>query len=452
MPARNDRGRSARARAFEILGRVEQTAAFASRLLDSHEAEIDDPRDAALVHDTVLGVLRWQAVLDHALGRVATRPPDAMDPAVRRVLRIGAYALLFQDRVPDLAAVDTAVELIKSVADRAQVSFVNGVLRALARRGRDVLPDEPARGDARALALFHSHPEWWVRRAISRTGWDTAVELLLGNNRPAPTVLRPDLRRTTPRELQDRLSADGVRTEACATVREALRVTAGSLRRARAFRDGLAWVQDEASQLVPSLFGRVLRPRVADLCAAPGTKTLCLRESLPLGGVIVASDLHPGRLRRLQENAARFDASEILAVAADMSTGRPPLVGPFDHVLIDAPCSGTGTLRRHPEIRWRLGPDDLRDLADRQGRILETGASMVGPGGTVLYAVCSVEPEEGEQVVTALLDRHREFDVVDARERVPFPARRQVGEDGALRTSPANGMDGFFAILLRRRS
>jgi 16S rRNA (cytosine967-C5)-methyltransferase len=439
-----------RSRAFEILRRVEDGGAYATRVLETHEAELDDPRDAALLHDTVLGVLRWQAALDHALAQVANRSGDAMDPAVRRVLRIGAYALLFQDRVPDFAAVDTAVELIKSIAGRPQASFVNGVLRALARRGRDALPGEPERGDAGALARLHSHPEWWVRRVISRLGWDAAGELLRSDNRPAPTVLRPDLKRTTPRELQQRLAADGVRTEACETVREALRVEGGAFRRAAAFREGLAWVQDEASQLVPALFGRVLRRRVADVCAAPGIKTLCLREGLPSGGTVVATDLHAGRLRRLRDNAARVGASEILAVAADMSTGRPPLVGPFDHVLVDAPCSGTGTLRRHPEIRWRRRPEDLRHLAERQSRILETGASLLGSGGTVLYAVCSLEPEEGEGVVADFLARHGGFDVEDARQRVPPPARQWVGADGALRTSPVNGMDGFFAVVLRR--
>jgi 16S rRNA (cytosine967-C5)-methyltransferase len=442
---------SARQRAFEILRRVEESRAFATPLLEVHEDRIADPRDAALLHDTVLGVLRWQALLDHVIARLASRPPAAMDPEVRRALRIGAHALLFQDRVPAFAAVDTAVGLIKSRAPRPQVSFVNGVLRALARSGRDALPGEAAVGDAAALAVRHSHPEWWVRRKLDRLGWDRTVDLLAGDNRPAPTVLRPDLKRATPRELQARLAAEGVRTERCMRVPEALRVVSGPLRRSRVLREGRAWVQDEASQLVTDLFGRVLRPRVLDLCAAPGIKTLRLRESLPLPGAIVAVDRNPRRLRKLLENVARVGATEILVVAADAAADTAPLRGPFDHVLVDAPCSGTGTLRRHPEIRWRLRPEDLPALAERQLRILETAARLVASGGSVLYSVCSLEPEEGEQVVAAFLERHSEFDVVDGRERVGAPARGLIAEDGALRTSPVDAMDGFFGVVLARR-
>jgi len=444
--------RTARDRAYEILRRVEESGAYAAPLLDSHEAEIGDPREAALLHEMVLGVLRWQAALDHATGKVASRPPKAMDPAVRRVLRIGAYALLFLDRVPDFAAVDSAVDLMRRVAPPSRAAFVNGVLRSLARTGRELLPPDPMPGDVEALALAHSHPSWWVRRRVELAGWTDAVKLLRANNRAAPTVLRTNLERTTPAELQARFRAEGVGTERCALVREALRVVAGPFRHTRAFREGFAWAQDEASQLVPTLFGGVLRPRVADLCAAPGIKTLQLREALPMGGTIVAADRHLGRLRRLLANLERVGATEVLPLAADMAAGRTPLRGTFDHVLVDAPCSGTGTFRRHPEIRWRLGSDDLESLSARQLRILETAETLVGPGGSLLYAVCSMEPEEGEGTVTRFLERHPGFDVVDAADRVPPAARSRVGGDGALRTDPADGMDGFFAILLRRRT
>lgn len=364
---------------------------------------------------------------------------------------MGAYALLFLDRIPDFAAVDSSVDLIRQVAPPSRAGFVNGVLRAVARAGRELLPPGPAPGDVDGLAVAGSHPRWWVRRCVETAGWDRTVELLRANNRPAPAVLRPNLKRTTPDDLQARLRAEGVRTEHCAVVPEALRVVAGPFRHTRAFRGGYAWAQDEASQLVPTLFGRVLRPRVADLCAAPGIKTLQLREALPMGGTIVATDRHPGRLRRLISNLERVGASDVLTAAADMAAGRAPLRGKFDHVLVDAPCSGTGTFRRHPEIRWRIRPDDLVNLSARQLGILETAATLLDHRGTLLYAVCSMEPEEGEGTVTRFLDRHPDFDVVDAVERVPETARRLVGADGALRTHPVDRMDGFFAVLLRRR-
>jgi 16S rRNA (cytosine967-C5)-methyltransferase len=285
---------------------------------------------------------------------------------------------------------------------------------------------------------------------VESYGWEWTRKLLEANNRPAPAVLRPNLRRTTPADLRSRLASEGIATEGCPVVPEALRVVGGPFRHTRAFREGYAWAQDEASQLVPTLFGRVLRPRVADLCAAPGIKTLQLREALPVGGTLVATDRHPGRLRRLLSNLERIGADDVLVAAADMAGARPALKGKFDHVLVDAPCSGTGTFRRHPEIRWRIGPDDLVSLSARQLRILETAETLLGRGGTLLYAVCSLEPEEGEGTVARFLDRHPEFDIVDPSDRVPAAARRLVGEDGALRTDPVDRMDGFFAVLLKR--
>jgi 16S rRNA (cytosine967-C5)-methyltransferase len=442
--------RPARDLAFEILRRVEVDAAHAGRLLDHHLPSVRDPREAGLLHEIVLGVLRRQRALDHALDQVASRPTDAMDLEVRLALRIGAYGLLCLDRVPDHAAVASAVDLTKRRGPRAASGFVNGTLRELARRGTRALPPVPEPGDPGALAIYHSHPEWWVRRVVERLGWEEAARLLAANNRPAPITLRPNLRKTTPRDLQQRLLAEGVGTEPGRVVDDALRVTSGRAQATRAFRDGYAWVQDEASQLIPRLFGRVLRPRVLDACAAPGGKTLQLAEAVPLGGVIVAADRHAGRLGRLRENLTRLDIDAVRTVAADMEGAGSPFRGSFDHILVDAPCSGTGTLRRHPEIRWRLGAGDLADLAARQQRILENTARWLVPGGTLVYAVCSLEPEEGERVVERFLERNRDFRLEDPARHLPPRARRLVGSEG-LRTAPSEaGLDGFYGALLAR--
>jgi 16S rRNA (cytosine967-C5)-methyltransferase len=441
---------SARDLVFEILRRVEVDAAHAGRLLDHHLPTLRDPRESALLHEMVLGVLRMQGVLDHALGQVASRPAEAMDLEVRLALRIGAYGLLFLDRVPDHAAVGSAVDLVKRRGPRGAAGFVNGALRELARRGTRALPPAPEPGDTGALATYHSHPEWWVRRVVERSGWDEAMRLLAADNRPAPVSLRPNLRRTTPRELQQRLLVEGVRTVPGRVVDDALRVTSGRAQTTRAFGDGYAWVQDEASQLIPRLFGRVLRPRVLDACAAPGSKTLQLTEAVPLGGVVVAADRHAGRLGRLRDNLARLDIGAVRTVVADMESPELPFREGFDHILVDAPCSGTGTLRRHPEIRWRLTPGDLADLAARQQRILENAARWLAPGGTLVYAVCSLEPEEGERVVERFLERNRRFRLEDPARHLPPRARRFV-RAGGLRTTPSEaGLDGFYGALLAR--
>lgn len=445
-----ERARTAREVAFEILRRVEDRHAWASVLLDRRESALSDRREAGLLREVVLGVLRRRGSLDHVLAAHSRRSLDRVDPVVRTALRIGAYSILFLDRVPDFAAVDTAVDLVRRAGSGRATGFVNGVLRRIAREGRGALPPVPPEGDVAGLAVHHSHPRWWVERVVGRLGWERASALLAADNEPAPTVLRPNLGRTTPRDLQHRLRREGVETEPCTFVREALRVVSGLPTRTRAFREGFAWIQDEASQLVPRLFGRVLRPRVADLCAAPGTKSAQLHEGLPSGGWIVAVDRHASRLARVREASRRLGLEGVGTVVADLTRG-PALRGRFDHVLLDAPCSGTGTLRRHPEIRWRLDPAGIERLAANQRSMLERAATIVERGGSLVYAVCSLEPEEGERVVRDFLDERRDFRQADTAPVLPASVRPLIDEDGALRTDPARGgLDGFYATLLRR--
>jgi len=441
-----------REEACRILLRVERAGAFAGILLERAVPAVRDPRDAALLHELVMGVLRNRALLDHVVGQVSRRPFETIDPELRVALRIGVYSLLFLDRVPVYAAVDGAVRLVKRGPRRSAAGFANGVLRQVARRGRSLLPPDPAGDDPEGLALHTSHPAWWVRRLLGRCGAEDARALLEADNRPVRPVLRPNLRVTGVDELADELRSGGLDVERCRYAPDALRVSAGSLRRCAALRENRAWVQDEASQLVPALFGERSGPRMADLCAAPGGKSLQLAERLPAGGFLAAVDRHRGRLGRMATNLLRLGIKNVGIVQADMTATRPALRGPFDGILVDAPCSGTGTFRRHPEIRWRLRQEDLKLLAARQRRILDRAASLLAPGGRLVYAVCSMEPEEGEQVVHGLLASRPDLAIADARASLPAAARRLVDEAGFLRTSPADGgLDGFFAAALDRR-
>jgi 16S rRNA (cytosine967-C5)-methyltransferase len=325
------------------------------------------------------------------------------------------------------------------------------VLRSLARSDRAAPLSPPPRGDVEALARRESHPEWWVRRLVERLGWDAAVSLLRRNNEPAPTVLRVNGRTGTPDGLRESLLAEGIDARPCRYAPGGLRVISGNVRRSRALAEGRAWVQDEAAQLVGFMLGRPLGRRVADLCAAPGGKTMQLAEWLPRGGLLVAADRHAGRLRRLVANARRVGAHDVAPLLADMAAGSIPLRGPFDQILLDAPCSGSGTLRRHPEIRWRLRAQDLKLLAARQRRLLETASGLLAPGGRLVYAVCSMEPEEGDEMILSFLRSAPGFRQEDPRPALPDAARGLVTADGFLRTSPARGgLDGFSAALLVR--
>jgi 16S rRNA (cytosine967-C5)-methyltransferase len=459
MPSTDDNSRSAsvssartpetdpRAAAFRILLRVERAGAWASVLLDREEARLADRRDVGLLHALVLGVLRERAVVDHVLATSSSRPIDALDADVRTALRIGAYSLLRLDRVPDHAAVDRAVRLVVG-SRRGAAGFVNAVLRAVAREGAAALPAPPASGDVDSLARFRSHPPWWVRRLVDRVGWERADAILESDNLPASVVLHAHPKRGGRDAVALRLQEEGIRTDPCRIAPRGLAVVSGRIAGSAAIVTGDAWVQDEAAQLVTELFPPEPWQRAADWCAAPGGKTMQLATTAPEGAFVVACDRHLGRLRKVAENLRRVDAVAAAPVNADMASAPP--VGPrFDRILVDAPCSGTGTLRRHPEIRWRLEPGDLKLLAARQLRLLASAAERLAPGGWLVYSVCSLEPEEGEQVVRRLVTTRSDLRLVD-----PTHARPVLGShlaaSGELRTSPEDGMDGFYAALLRR--
>ena len=444
-------GRNPRRDAFAILRRVEDAGAYASALLESRAGAYDDPRDLALLHEIVLGVLRRRRALDHAIARIASRDTGAIEPPVLTALRVGAYALLFLDRVPDFAAVDTAVALVKDAGRAQAAGFVNGVLRAIARDRDALLPADPDRGDVEGLALAHSHPIWWTRRVVSRLGWERASALLASGNEPAATTLAPWEPEGRAEDLAARLATEGVATAPCTFVPGALRVVSGVPQRTPAFREGRFFIQDEASQLAVAMFGERVGPYAADLCAAPGGKALGHARRASKGSLVVAADRNARRLTRLNGSIARLGATGIALVALDATTAARTLAASFDDVLVDAPCSGTGTLRRHPEIRWRLAEEDLPRHAERQGRILRGAAPLVAPGARLVYSVCSMEPEEGEEVVASFLSEHPEFRSEDPRENLPAAAASLVAPDLSLRTTPLDGgMDGFFAACLRR--
>ena len=447
----------ARAEALRILLRVGEEGAWASRLLESLDEQKLDPRDLALVHEIVLGVLRWRGFLDRRLRALCDRPIDRLDPPVREALRMAAYQVILLDRIPSHAAVDESVSLVRSSVGRSAAGFVNAVLRRLSKENESRPEERPGLGaerTPRALAAALSHPEWMVRRALGRFGPEETRSLLLANNAPATVTLRPNPLHAAHTGLAARLETEGVRTAEGGLAPGALRVVSGNPVRTDLFREGAFWVQDEASQIVPLLFPPPWGGLTADLCAAPGGKTFVLATGT--SGRVVAFDIHLHRCARLLAGVRRIiggnitGASRIAIVVGDLASAPPIADGAFDRALVDAPCSGTGVLRRHPEIRWRLAPGHLQDLASLQGRLLDTAWRALKPGGWIVYSVCSLEPEEGEQVVAAFAARSG-CRMADPRAHLPEGARRIIGEDGFLRTFPhRHGTDGFFAALLRK--
>jgi len=449
MPRRVTPGRDARAVAHEVLVRVETEAAFADRLLG---ARLDTLRraDRALASELVYGALAWQGRLDHHLGRLVRGPLDALDPPVRAALRLGLYQLVFLDRVPAYAAVDASVRLAHR-SGRGAAGLVNAVLRRAAREGRErgALLDAPADPLDR-LAVEWSHPRWLVARLADEIGLDDLPALLAAHNTRGPVTVRVNPLRTTVEALARELDESGVHAAPARWADGALALArgAGRLRALPAFLDGRFAFQGEASQLVTALLGVSPGDSVLDACAAPGGKTA--QAAAASGGRVVALDVHRGGVRRIAAETARLGLANARALVADARC--VPLRATFDAVLVDAPCSGLGTLRRHPELRWRRREDDLPRLATLQGELLAGVASLVRRGGTLVYAVCTPMRAETDDVIASFLAEHPRFARESAAAHLPARAAALASADGALRTWPhRHDLDAFFAVRLRAR-
>ena len=399
-----------------------------------------DARDRRWTQELVFGMLRRRGRIDAYLddrvrGGLARLDPDLID-----LLRLGVYQLLFMDSVPAYAAIAQTVELAKQRHGMGASRLANAVLRRVDRERQALaLPED---GDpVGALALRHSHPRWLVARWVARWGAADTERLLEMNNTEAPTVLRPF--GIVREQLEATLETAGVRVEDAPLVPDSIQLAANvSLSDLGAFRKGLFFVQDPASTLVVRYADVPAGALVADLCAAPGGKSLELAREARL---VVAADRSPSRLERLVSNARRVEARNVSAVAQD---ARFPALRPVDAVLVDAPCTGTGTFRRHPDARWRLKISDLAVMSALQRSLLRTAATVVRPGGLLVYSTCSLEPEENDAQIESFLAEHDGW-------RLEPPDAAAVPESvldaGRLRVLPhRHGADGAFAARLRR--
>ena len=425
--------------------------------LAAARTRLHDDRDRSLTLDIVTGTLRWQRSLDHLIEHFARRPVKRIEPEVLMVLRLSAYQILHLDRVPVSAIVDDAVDLTREARKPGASGFVNGVLRALVRQRRHLpLPPRPEDvGDRDAalayLGVTHSHPDWLVERWLDRFGFENAERWVQFNNRPPRLTLRVNTLRGSVEEAVDALRADGVETERTVYAPSALGVVSGNPLRQP--QDGRWVVQDEASQLVTLVVNAKPGERVLDLCAAPGGKTTAMAAEMADDGLLLACDVRARRVRLLRDAVALSGAGHVRLVQLG-TAGALPFAARFDRVLVDAPCSGLGTIRRDPDIRWRRTAEELPGLAAAQRNLIERAAEVVRPGGRLVYATCSSEPEENEQVVDAFLAGRQDFELVDLRGEPSLPAtlRPVVDARGMFRTLPhAHGLEAFFAAALRRR-
>jgi 16S rRNA (cytosine967-C5)-methyltransferase len=445
----------ARLAAARVLVALDRGRTTLAAQVERERRGLADRRERALFLELAAGATRWRAELDARLARHLHRPIEDLAPEIRAILRLGAYQLCHLERVPAHAIVHESVEATRALRQARAAGFVNGVLRNLTRaRGRAELPPRPAPGTDESAALDYlsttlSHPRWLVARWMARFGFE-ATERWCRFNNAAPELAVRSLDGDAG-ALVDRLKELGVDASPSRFAAGAVRLPPGSLGRLPDDVRSALLVQDEASQLVACLAGAAPGERVLDACAAPGGKTMMMARAVGPDGVVVAADHRPARIALLQDTLSRAGIRAPV-VALDAEAGLP--FGPvFDRILLDAPCSGLGTLRRDPDIKWRRAPKDLAPLAAAQSRMLLEVAAAVRPGGALVYSTCSSEPEENEQVLDRFLAASPAFRLVPfATDTAPPEAAAALDARGRLRTWPfAHGLDAFFAALLVRR-
>lgn len=436
---------AARTAALRLLYQIEVEGSFLDPLLDQLDQSDLDPRDRRFVRQLVFGCLRWRRRLDWIAGRFVRQPLDSLSPWVLQILRLGLYQLHWLDRVPAHAVVDTAVELTKQFVHRGAAGMVNAVLRRSLREG-DRIPFPSRQRDLVAhLAVFHSHPEWLVSRWLERWGEPQTEALLQANNAPAPLYFRLN----GPQEEGQSLEIEGLELKAAGPLPGYYAASDGEgFFRSSAFATGRFAIQDINAGLPAALLDPQPGECVLDLCSAPGGKAVQLGAAVGADGCVVAADLSCDRLRRVRENADRLHLGNIPLLVQDARTpGLSPGLS-FPRILVDVPCSATGTLGRNPDARWSRDPAQLPDLLKRQREIISRGFSLLSPGGSLVYSTCSLEREENDDLIERFLRETPDAELEPAERFFPDC----TWATRFIQTLPGRESgDGIFAARIRKR-
>jgi 16S rRNA (cytosine967-C5)-methyltransferase len=447
--------RTPRGLATDILNRIEDAKAFAEPLLDACLSSEFLPmaQDRGLITELVYGTLRMQGHLDWIIDQFHRGKATTLETGVRNILRTALYQLIYTDRVPAFAAVNEAVNLAKK-DHPARVPLVNAMLRNFLRRRESLPYPDSAKEPALYISIFHSHPLWLVERWISDFGNEETRALCEANNRTPPLTVRINTLKAARETVIASLHKEGAEATPTSFSPDGLTVEkfGAPLKSLHVFQNGLIRIQDEASQLISRLAAPRPGEEVLDLCSGSGGKTTHLATIMENRGRILAVDNSPAKLDSLKDAATRLGLTIIEGLAADAANlPDRDLFNRFDLVMADVPCTGLGTLRRNPEIKWRIRPEDIRVATDLQGKILKSAASCLKTGGRLVYSTCSVMPEENENVINAFLAGHSNFTPTIL---TSDPAiQGLIGPEGFFRTYPHHhNMDGFFGAVLTRNA
>ena len=441
------KGNTANARecALSVLVSCRRNGAWADAALKAQLAKTPlSAQDAALCSRIVYGVMQNELLLNWYLSAYCTQKLDHLQPPLADILRIGAYQILFLDKVPDHAAVSESVELCRTNGRSAASGLVNAVLRKVAQN-KSNLPPLPE-GNIARLSIAYSHPQWLVKKLVSLLGVEEAERFLRIDNEAAPMTVQVNPLKTDADALARELAGDGVKAVPHGWVPDCFELSGtGDLTTLTAFYQGRFTVQDAAAKLVTYAAGFEKGQDVLDVCAAPGGKSFAAAFAMENEGHILSCDLHENKLRRIREGAQRLGITCIETAAADGRTFREEWAGRFDTVLCDVPCSCLGIIRKKPDIRYK-DVHEFKALPDIQRAILENSARYVRPGGVLVYSTCTVLPEENENVTDAFLSSHPEFIYEE------FSLPNGEAAPGYLTLWPQrNGTDGFYLSRMRRR-
>jgi len=448
--------KAAREVAYRVLLDVEE-GAYANIVLDEYLGKYElIAADRAFVTELVYGTVKYKLKLDWVIGKLVKKA-DKLEMKVRILLRMGFYQLLFLERVPPSAATNETVNIAKKYFHAGISGLINGVLRAYLRNPDLIKWPDREKDPVTYLEIVHSHPRWMVERWLNRYGFDAATRLCEFNNRPADLWIRVNTLRCAPEELIERLKQEGCIIERSRRVPEGLLLKdAPAIHRLSSFREGLFTVQDESSMLAAYAVKPLPGQEVLDVCAGPGGKSTHLAQMMMDRGLIAACDVHRHRLGLIEENAKRLDINIIKTILQDATRLGLEHGKQYELILVDAPCSGLGVLRRRPDARWRKEEKDIKELAALQKLILENAYQLLKPGGRLVYSTCTTEPEENYGVIEAIKAAHPELESYDLTSYLPYEPQsekeaRELREGERQYLPFADEMEGFYIAGLIKK-
>jgi 16S rRNA (cytosine967-C5)-methyltransferase len=439
--------------ALKILYDINEKGAYSNIAIDKHLDSTElKAVDRGFITELVYGTVKWRLKIDWVIEQFSNVKLRKLSPWILNILRMGIYQLIFTDRVPESAACNESVKLAGKYGHQASRGYVNGILRNIARNKNSIkYPDENA-DMIKYLSVKYSHPEWLVEKWLKRYGREFAEGLLESNNGVADLTVRANTLKTSRDELIRSLNLEGMEAEAGKYISEAIRLNKpSSITGSDLFSQGLFQVQDESSMLVAHILDPKPGELVMDLCSAPGGKATHIAQLMENRGTVIARDIHPHKIRLIAQAAERLGTEIVKPEVFDALKLDHNYIGKADKVLVDAPCTGYGILRRKPDIKWSRNLEDQNEIVELQKKILEIASEYVKPGGMLIYSTCTIEPEENEDVVEEFVISHSEFEFCGIEQLLPGPLAGRSRE-GYLQLFPnIDGIDGFFIAKMRKK-